>query len=533
LSEAKIVRKASGLVRAVGKFDALMMCVAAISVGAGQAFIADSVMTLSPGVNLYLWLFLGFLVCLPHAFLYGQLGALVARSGGDYVFVSRNILPWLGFAMNFAFAVGASLVLGGMQPWDATWVTSGTLWAVGVVTKDASLIQWAQIAVQPMNVFLIGTLVLFAVLLIMFLPHHWVLRVNNAMIILGSIGTLLIAAIAWTVGPAGFKANWDALVGGMGYVKFDDVIPLAKENGLVMGTGLGPTVSILLMPFWLYFGYHVSNFFSGEMEDVGKSAPISTVGALVFLLVSHLIADWSILSMVGQEWWTSASYTYFVVRQAGGSPPFNVYTSFLTSVAMPNVAVVWIVNILWSMWAFSLWLSYFYFISRCFFAQAFDRVLPSKIAYVTKSTHAPAVALVVTFIIAEIGLALSVYTTSLVQLNWNLMSVSLMSIAAVTAVVYPFINKAGFEAAPRVARAKIGGIPLLSISGLVTLAVFFWVASMFVTNPASFGTITPTSIGVIVGIFLAGVIIFHIGRWYRLKSEGIDILMLYKEIPPA
>ena len=533
MSETKIVRKASGLVRAVGKFDALMMCVAAISVGAGQAFIADSVMTLSPGVDLYLWLFLGFLVCLPHAILYGQLGALVARSGGDYVFVSRNTWPWLGFAMNFTFAVGASLVLGGMQPWNATWVTSGTLWAVGLATKDPSLIQWAQVVVQPLNVFIIGSIALFGVLLIMFLPHRWVLRVNNAMIILGSIGTLLIAVIALMVGSAGFKANWDALVGGMGYVKFDEVIPLAKKVGLVMGTGLGPTVGILLMPFWLYFGYHVSNFFSGEMEDVGTSAPISTVGALAFLLVSHLVADWSILSMVGQEWWTSASYIYFQARLAGKVSPFNVYNSFLASVAMPNLGLIWVVNILWSMWAFSLWLSYFYFISRCFFAQAFDRVLPASIAYVTKRTHAPAVALVVTFIIAEIGLALSVYTTSLVQLNWTLMAVSMMAIAAGTSIVYPFINKEGFEAAPRIARARIAGVPLLSISGAVTLAVFIWVASMFILNPASFGTITPMSISIIVGIFAAGAIIFYLSRWFRMKKEGVDIMMLYREIPPA
>jgi basic amino acid/polyamine antiporter, APA family len=532
-SGVKIERKASGLVRAVGRFDALMMCVAAISVGAGQAFIADSVVTLSPGVSLYLWLILGFLVCLPHAFLYGQLGALVARSGGDYVFVSRNTWPWLGFAMNFAFAVGASLVLGGMQPWNATWVTSGTLWAVGLATKDASLINMAQFVIQPQMVFLIGTIALFGVLLIMLLPHSLVLRINNAMIILGTAGTVLIALISLIVGSAGFKANWDSLVGGMGYVKFNDVIPLAKSIGLTMGTGLAPTLGILLMPFWLYFGYHVSNFFSGEMEDVGTSAPISTVGALVFLLVSHLMATWATINMVGQEWWTSASYIYFQSRLVGAAPPFNIYNAFIASVAMPNIAMVWIVNILWSMWAFSLWLSYFYFISRCFFAHAFDRVLPVKMAYVTSRTHAPVVALLVTFLIAEIGLALSVYTTSLVQLNWTLMAVSLMAIAAATSLVYPFINRKAFEAAPGIARLKLGPIPLLSISGAVTLAVFISVIAAFLLNPASYGTITPLSVSYIAGIFLAGVVIFHFSRWYRSKTEGVDILMLYQEIPPA
>ena len=68
MSDTKIVRNASGLVRAVGKFDALMMCIAAISIGVGQAFMSDYVQTVSPGVDLVLWLILGLFICLPSGF---------------------------------------------------------------------------------------------------------------------------------------------------------------------------------------------------------------------------------------------------------------------------------------------------------------------------------------------------------------------------------------------------------------------------------------------------------------------------------
>ena len=114
-----------------------------------------------------------------------------------------------------------------------------------------------------------------------------------------------------------FKASWDSVVGGMGYIKYGEVIPSAQQSGLVMGTGLNPTLFILLLPFLMYFGYQVSNFFSGEMEDVGKSAPLSSIGELLFCVVANLLPAAAITHMVGQEWWTSASYLVVSGRAAG------------------------------------------------------------------------------------------------------------------------------------------------------------------------------------------------------------------------
>ena len=497
MSNTKIVRNASGLVRAVGKFDALMMCVAAISIGVGQAFMSDYVQTVSPGVDLVLWLILGLFICLPSAVFYGQLGAAVARSGGDYIFVSRNSWPWLGFAMNWTFTIGAALFLGSMQIWNSTLVVSGTLWALGLSTKNPTMTQWAQIAVLPTNIFIIGAVVLFAVLLVMLLPHRAVLRVNNVMIILGSIGVVLVSAIAFMTSPEAFKASWDSVVGGMGYIKYGEVVPSAQQGGLVMGTGLNPTLFILLLPFLMYFGYQVSNFFSGEMEDVGKSAPLSSIGALLFCVVANILPAAAITHMVGQEWWTSASYLIVSGRAAGAAPPFNAYSSFLASIAVSqNVWLVAVINFLWSMWAFSLWLAYFYFISRCFFAHAFDRVLPIKMAHVTSRTHAPSVALVITWAIAMLGLALSIYTPLFVQFNFSLVIVWMMAIAAAVGIVFPFISKDRFEATPTVARIKIGSVPVFSVVSAITLAVCIAMTAEFLVSPAAYGAISVGSSGI-------------------------------------
>jgi amino acid transporter len=529
MGEKVIVRKASGLVRVVSKFDALMMCIAAISVGCGQAFL-NEVTAASPGVDLVLWLFLGFLICMPHALLYGQIGALTARSGGDYILVSRTLRPDLGFAMSFVFMTGAALVLGGMQPWNATFVVSATLWSVGLATNNEGIINMAKAAVLPESVFIIGTVVLVAILLLMLLPHKAVLRINNAMIILGTLINVVQIGLFLSITREQFINNWNGLLGSQ-FIRYEDVIPRATaEYGFAMGTGLGPTLSILLLPFWLYFGYHVSNFFSGEMEDVGTNAPISTVGALTFLWVFHSALIYTMIRVTGLEWWTAANTLYLA-----GEPvaPFSPFTNFISFVCAPSLFSAIFINVLYSLWAFSLWLSYYYFISRPIFAWAFDRVLPVKLAYVSKKTHAPVGALILCFIIAELGLYLSLYTVALVQFNWILTAALMMSIAAFTCIVFPFIKKEQFDAAPRFARLKVGGVPLLSILGAITLAIFIWVISTFITSPAAYGYVTPESVGMIVGTFILGLIIFHVSRWYRRKYEGIDIMDLYKELPPA
>jgi amino acid transporter len=190
------------------------------------------------------------------------------------------------------------------------------------------------------------------------------------------------------------------------------------------------------------------------------------------------------------------------------------------------------------MWAFSLWLAYFYFISRCFFAHAFDRVLPMKMAHVTSRTHAPSVSLVITWIIAMLGLWLSTlapppYNILVVQLNFSLVIVWMMAIAAAVGVVFPFISKDRFEATPKVARIKIGGVPLFSVISAVTLAVCIAMTAGFLVSPAAYGAISIGSLGSILVLFLSGVVIYFGARWYHLKKEGVDIRMLYAEIPPA
>jgi hypothetical protein len=46
------------------------------------------------------------------------------------------------------------------------------------------------------------------------------------------------------------------------------------------------------------------------------------------------------------------------------------------------------------------------------------------------------------------------------------------------------------------------------------------------------GLASPVSMGFMAALFVGGIVLYYIVRAYR-KSQGIDIDLAYKEIPPA
>lgn len=93
-------RAATGLVREAGLLDALVYNVNFISIGLMVALMF-LYMPSYGGVSLPLSLVLCALLALPTAATYGMLAAIMPRSGGDYVYVSRVLGPAWGMMSNW------------------------------------------------------------------------------------------------------------------------------------------------------------------------------------------------------------------------------------------------------------------------------------------------------------------------------------------------------------------------------------------------------------------------------------------------
>jgi hypothetical protein len=132
----------------------------------------------------------------------------------------------------------------------------------------------------------------------------------------------------------------------------------------------------------------------------------------------------------------------------------------------------------------------------------------------------------------EVGIILSLYTTFGTLANLSLVFMAVYSVDALVSALFPVLKRDLFNSAPRVVNYKVGGkVPLISITGGIT-TLFFWVVIYeVVQNSAIAGAVTSTSIASMAAVAIVGAVIYVIARSYR-KSHGVDLGLIFKEIPP-
>jgi uncharacterized RDD family membrane protein YckC len=105
---------------------------------------------------------------------------------------------------------------------------------------------------------------------------------------------------------------------------------------------------------------------------------------------------------------------------------------------------------------------------------------------------------------------------------------------ALGAIVFPYVGKEIYELSP-LAKHKVGGLPLVSVLGAITLVWLVIVIFVDLVVP-DFGLWTGFSSSIAlyfdIGIFVFCIIVYYAMKLYR-KRQGIELGAAFKEIPPA
>src|SRR5947209_1518912 len=133
------LRKATGLVREVSLIDALIMNTLGMNVAIGAVFLFLQAPANFPHGSMFWAVVIGtVLMAFTLLWVYSEFAAAMPRSGGDYVFVSRALHPFLGWLLSWSqgawlifFWVGFNFLLfkGGdlSANWDSFVKASGGL----------------------------------------------------------------------------------------------------------------------------------------------------------------------------------------------------------------------------------------------------------------------------------------------------------------------------------------------------------------------------------------------------------------------
>ena len=531
--EKKIfARKASGLIRQIGWLDAMFLALASINPGAGALVYFTFLPANYGGCSIPMYILTAALLSTGYVLLYAQFSSAMPRSGGEYMLVSRTFTSLVGFMVNWTLIIASLILIGGSLA-SLTASFSLIFWHVGLIFKNPVLLLFAVKLWDPEWMFIIGTICILAAFVLMVLPTRFTIKwLIRTFIPLGIAVMILSYILGFLSGPTVFQQNWNKLIEPFGFTTYDGVLALAEQFGLSYNfkNWLPLSIGASFMMFWAYNGAQSASYYAGELKESSKTLPIANLGSLFVAMIVFIIGGFVWPYVEGYKFLASTGYLFQFHLMEWGMLPTEV--SF---VLFPNLVWTIILFIALLGWSFTLIFMSLFQTSRCMFAWSFDRVVPEGISYVHPKWRTPVVAAALGTAVAWGGLlfSLSPWALWMVSMNYNFILITMMIIIAAAGIFFPFRKKEIFDMAPRWVRFKIGRVPFMSIWSLITLIISAGMLYTTVTIPAVGGYIDLGTFLFVAGLFIAGGIIYAVSRWYRLKKEGVDILMASKEVPPV
>jgi len=509
------VRETTGLVKNVTFLDAISLNVSNMSVGAALAVLGFTMVNLTSvsGINLVYGSLLAFLLSIPQIIVYTLLTMRYPRDGGDYVWLSRTFGGLTGASLSFmGFTLEAMAYL--------ALISLSAVFAIGSVGLFFGYSGFFGIAVPstvpgatPAQQFALGAII-FAILIgINVVKPKAGYKVVTGLMIIGGLGLLVAIGELISAGQSGVANYINSLGSFIPALKTTTYASVAKSYS---GPSFDLGATIFLLPFfsafiypWINAGPAVASEIKGR-SSIRWNVPISAV--ISFILAT---AGFGAMYYAAGQGFINAAFQNPALVFEGG---FNFWT--LAMGVSNNNAVATFIGIGWIAWNLAILAYGIIVISRYLFAQSFDRFLPGKIAYVSTKFGSPIFAhlfdLVVTVVL--IGLAAFLYGT--LQALFG---------AIIASMIY-FIF-VGLAAAVHGARKERGGSSLvLAVSGIIMAAVFVYVSYLFVAYPDVWG-LTPLSYTYVVASFVISLAIYLVSKSYH-KKRGIDLSLVYKEIPP-
>lgn len=525
-------RSASGLIRVAGSWDVFIFNVGLVSVGIAIAFNQYYGPSLYPGAMVWLSTILAAIGMLVAGATFYFWSVIFPRSGGVYVSLSRST----NSALAFVFTVVESMILlyyGALAASLIVKVGLSSFFAtVGSIGTSHTLLNWATWLTKPVGVFWVGTGILLLAGLLLVTGTRRYFSVQKVLFGVAVIGMLVVAIVMLFGSRSSFKTNLHHLTG----LSYSGVIAAAKAKGFTTHPAdFWTTVKFMVWPLLPLLGAIQSVGIGGEIKKVNRNQLVGIIGAVV--ATGLLIAAFAGLSskafgntFEGAIAFNSVSgFTHFSTENTiGASPYFTVLAGILTN----NVILSVIVMATFVAWIWFWIPAEIAYTTRTMIAWSFDRLAPDRLGYVSKRFHTPVVAIGI-----STGVAI-VFMWAIAYKNINLLTLVepllvIWGTAMLVAVVFPRTGKRFFQASPASA-FKLGRLPLMSVTGALTVAFFGLAIVLLWRDKIAAGPLIayhlPTDFWIVVATLGAGVVWYIGNRLYR-RSQGIDIDLAFKQIP--
>jgi basic amino acid/polyamine antiporter, APA family len=526
------LRKATGLVRGWSVRDSIIYaCLATnfVTLGlyeftfAGPAFPKGQMLT----AVLISAVWVSFLVV-----AYSGLIVTIPRAGGDYVWQSRILGSGLGFVMA---ATGWWFILWlwapiygnilSVQLFEPLWATLKWTWPGGGAA-------WFGTDNGIFVVTLI-TIVLAGVLVSLGMGGY--AKVQKWCFYGGMLGFAVVVILLLVSNHTDFINSFNLY----GKQLFGVKNAYAATNTAAAKAGfstspfsfgpLGPTMLLvpammffILWPNWgatLYGEIRGASDFRRVFTGMFVGLWITVLCTVIFFLLIDKTVGWGFYQNLN-------SLDYNLTPQFGIWPYPFMFAGWLVHNTAFQVILILVLSLWFFAWVGTLFLSS----TRVIFAAAFDRVLPDRAAEVSEKRKVPFYSLILMLLPAA-GLG-AVYAYSTTFRSYTLDATLVIAVtylfSAIAVVALPFVKPDLWRASPA-SRIKLLGVPVVPVSGLITIGLLVYNLYEWLSNDLYFVN-SHDSLYYMGGMYVLAIVIYVAARLVR-KRQGIDLGLINKEIP--
>jgi APA family basic amino acid/polyamine antiporter len=520
------VRKATGLVRGWSVQDAFIYATFSINLITLGLYIF-SFGPFIPKGSLILAVALSGAYLLFQTIVYSSLIAVMPRAGGDYVWVSRVIGGGIGFVLavcgwwfinwHWVPIYANILVKEFFQPLAA------------VIGWDRGVTFWG----EPRGIFTSSVITAILAAFFISLGMRGYAKLQKLCFYGGVLGLVIIFGLllfhskdafinAFNSGTADqYGASGNAYQATLNKGGYDGA---GNLGGLAFGSTLLLIPMIAFFNLWsnwgatLYGEVRGASDFRKNIYAMAGALVVTSIAAIIFFLLISKTMGWDFYNSANNAFWSGTD-------SMGGVWPYPV--TLATFFVSPWLQ--FIVILLMSLWFFGWVGTVFLTASRVIFATAFDRILPEKVAQVSKN-GVPYYAILIMFVPSLVIAYFYAYNSTFT--SWTLDATLVIAVtfvgSTVAAMILPWRKPEIYNASP-IARYKVGGIPLITIAGAAFLAflgfcIYYWL------KDDVYGSNNRDSLLYMGALYLVALAIYVVSRIVR-RRQGMNLNMIYNEIP--
>lgn len=542
------VRQASGLVRDVSMANALFFNISAFvgtAIGWAVAFYALGPEWQGLGISAFAWMaLLTGIFCYFLGMIFSSLTTAMPRSGGDYVFTSRIISPFLGWIESWTL-VGSALTIIGFEIIVASHNVQLTAILLGIAfpgSAFANAPNWLQ---DNFSKAIVGAIILLVIFGISILRTRTFHKVVTGLTIFAIISVAISFFGAFFISPDAVTSGLHSIGISTSQVISSAASPVGQPDfsfnpGLL---GLAGLVSVVLFQF---IGFQFSSYIAGEVKgNVRRSVMFAVIGALVFAVFMNSLYQDVLGNHFGFQLVNSWGHLYWFTGNAplNNQPPF---TPVLATAAYPSAWPLWlIVSVGNTVLNILLCPVYAVFLSRIVLAWALDRQVPEWFSVVNERTNAPLRVIILAILLGAVFFVLTFppfnFTLAATTFFGILLAGLTWIMPGLNAILIPFRRPDLFQLTNNTGRFL--GLPRLVWSGILWLIFIVPVYAAAFIYPVvqglqsqggaylSLSTANTNGIGYAVIFIVLGIAIYYTMRLVNV-SRGINVKMIFQELPP-